>query len=146
MVPFAVAWTPGALPAPQTRVEGGVAHVGTKLYVFGGYVDGFDVDNTSDVFDAATNTWSRGPDFPGAQTHAATASDGERYIYKVSGQVGGSVPGTPTRDAWRLDTTTGEWTAMPALPEARYAAGSRPRSTGPWPAARRPYDAASTPS
>ena len=118
-----VVWTPGATVPPSTRVEGGVAHVGTKLYVMGGYVNGFKVDNTTDVFDAATGTWSRGPDFPGAQTHAGVASDGVRYVYKVSGQLGDGVPGTPTAEGWVLDTQTNQWSPLPAIPEARYAPG-----------------------
>ena len=121
--PPAIAWSAGTTTAPQTRVEAGVARLGTKLYVMGGYVHGFDVDNTTDVFDAATGTWSKGPDFPGSQTHASVATDGVRFIYKVAGQVGGSVPGTPTNEAWQLDTVTNQWSPLPALPEVRYAAG-----------------------
>jgi N-acetylneuraminic acid mutarotase len=119
--PPAVAWAVGAPEAPQSRVEAGVAHVGTKVYVMGGFVHGLDVDNTTDVFDAATQTWSKGPDFPGAQTHAGMASDGVRYIYKVAGQIGGSVPGTPTNEAWQLDTLLNVWTPLPPLPAVRYA-------------------------
>jgi N-acetylneuraminic acid mutarotase len=119
--PPAVAWAAGVAEAPQTRVEAGVARIGTKLYVMGGYVNGFEVDNTTDVFDAATGTWAKGPDFPGAQTHAGVATDGVRYIYKVAGQVGGSVPGTPTNEAWQLDTVTNLWSPLPPLPVVRYA-------------------------
>jgi hypothetical protein len=118
-----IAWVGNVAPVPQTRVEGGVVHLGTKVYHFGGYTDGFDVQNTSDVFDAATNLWAPGPEFPGAQTHAGMTSDGSRYIYKVSGQLGGGVPGTPVTEAFVFDTRTGQWSDLPAVPEARYAAG-----------------------
>ena len=116
-------WVPGTASVPSTRVEGAVAHLGTKLYVMGGYVDGLRVDNTTDVFDAATGVWTRGPDFPGAQTHAGVTSDGARYIYKVSGQLGDGVPGTPTAEGWMLDTRTNAWSKLPPIPEARYAPG-----------------------
>lgn len=119
----AVTWAAGVAASPQTRVEAGVAHVGTKVYVMGGYVHGFEVDNGTDVFDAVTQTWTKGPDFPGSQTHASVTSDGERYIYKVAGQIGEGIPGTPTNEAWRLDTVTNEWTPLPPLPGVRYAAG-----------------------
>jgi N-acetylneuraminic acid mutarotase len=107
--------------SPQGRVEAGVARVGSKLYVFGGFVKGLAVDNRTDIFDAATGQWTRGHNFPGSETHAGVTSDGQRYIYKSAGQIGGSIPGKPTNQVWRLDTTTDKWSRLPDLPEPRYA-------------------------
>ena len=105
--------------SPQGRVEAGVARVGSKLYVFGGFVKGLAVDNHTDIFDAATGQWTRGRNFPGSETHAGVTSDGQRYIYKAAGQIGGSIPGKPTNQVWRLDTTTDKWSRLPDLPEPR---------------------------
>jgi N-acetylneuraminic acid mutarotase len=114
------AFAPGPR-SPQGRVEAGVARAGSKLYIFGGFVKGLAVDNHTDVFDAATGRWTRGHDFPASQTHAGVTSDGQRYIYKAAGQIGGSIPGKATNQVWRFDTIANKWSRLPDLPEARYA-------------------------
>lgn len=122
-VPTAIQWSEAETKVRQTRVEAAVATIGSRRYIMGGYVDGLNVNRTSDVLDAATGAWKHGPSIRGAETHAGVTSDGTRMIYKAGGQLGGGIPGTPTAEVWRLDTRTHAWKELPALPEARYAPG-----------------------
>jgi len=121
--PAAVAWSDAGIVAAQTRVEPAIATVGNRLYIMGGYVNGLSVNRTSDILDATTGVWRKGPEIRGAQTHAGVTSDGTRMIYKAGGQLGGGIPGTPTDEVWRLDTANNTWKQLPALPEGRYAPG-----------------------
>lgn len=121
--PTVANWRETGMNVRQTRVESAVAKVGTKLYLMGGYVDGLDVNRSTDVFDASTGVWARGVELRGAQTHAGVTSDGERYIFKAGGQIGGGIPGRPTPETWRFDTQRNIWSKLPAIPEARYAPG-----------------------
>ena len=121
-----VSWTNDTgLNSPIRRVEGNGITVGDRLYMVGGFTEGYqDVTNRLDIYDFNTGEFTRGADLPDlvAETHAAAATDG-RYIYSISGQLGlGSGTEHPgTTAVHRYDTQTDSWERFPAdLPEIRH--------------------------
>jgi N-acetylneuraminic acid mutarotase len=95
-----------------------------KLYVFGGYTDATFVPTSrrTDVYDPATNAWTRLADAPIAITHAGVAVDG-RVIY-LAGCVCGAADGRvidAMTDVRTYDTATDTWGTAPPLPAARGA-------------------------
>lgn len=108
--------------APIGRSEGQGAAVGGKLYVFGGFYTGTTTTARSDVFDPATNTWSRLPDLPEELTHSAVVADGNT-IWLVGGYVDDH-PGPATRSVWKFDTSSRTYTRGPLLPAPRGAGGA----------------------
>jgi hypothetical protein len=116
-----LAWTNGSVQSPVARYEPISIQVGTKLYVMGGFT-GFDlgVTNQVDIYDLVNQTWSSGSPLPGAETHAAVASDGT-YIYVAGGQLGGGeASGSGTNAVWRYDIANDLWTPFTPLPDVRF--------------------------
>jgi N-acetylneuraminic acid mutarotase len=109
--------------SPVRRAEANGATVDGKLYVFGGYV----TDPTGhivaqyrcDVYDPATNQWTRLGDMPENFTHSGIAVDGAT-IWLV-GQYSGDHPGPGSVHVWKYDTTSDTWTRGPELPQPRGA-------------------------
>jgi N-acetylneuraminic acid mutarotase len=114
-------WETRAL-APIGRSEGQGAAVGGKLYAFGGFYTGTTTTARSDLFDPATNTWSRLPDMPEELTHSATVADGNT-IWLIGGYVDDH-PGPATRNVWKFDTISRTYTLGPLLPAPRGAGGA----------------------
>lgn len=113
-------WQRGS-PCPQKRVEAGRVQIGSKLFVFGGYVTLAQVSRRVDLYDLATDRWqSLGelpPDAP--ETHAGLTYDGRDHILMVSGQLGGNCsPASPRCFSFHIHRH--EWAELPPLPEARY--------------------------
>jgi hypothetical protein len=90
----------------------------------GGYESAEHVLNIVDILDMAAARWvARWPTPPKmAQTHAAFACDGERFIYFVSGQLGNHCRAA-TDSAFALDTSTTQFHDLPPLPRR----ATRPR-------------------
>lgn len=90
------------LPTPpfQRRALTVASHQ-AKLYVLGGLTDGMNVSKDVDIYDPATQTWSKGPELPGSSKDwfaaSAFAVNGRLY---VSGQGG---------DVLRLDDSGTAW-------------------------------------
>ncbi len=105
--------------APIARYEHAGLTVAGKLWSFGGFYNtAIETTRRSDVYDPATNTWTQIADMPEHLTHVGNATDG-RYIYFVGGFLGNYAAGLPTTNhAWRYDTTTNTWSALPNLPES----------------------------
>lgn len=118
-------WT-SAAKAPVVRTEHMTAMVGGKLYLIGGYLDNKYLSTARfDVYDPATNKWTRLADLPQKLTHAGCASD-DRFIYMAGGYTvdsTGKKQVIGVNNAWRYDTVAGTWSAMPNLPE-RLGAGA----------------------
>jgi hypothetical protein len=108
---------------PEKRLDAGATQVGEKLYVFGGYSSTSLVISMVDVLDLKRGAWCERFPMPAtmAQSHLAVTSDGRRFVYAVSGQVGPQCH-PATRACFVLDLETRTWSDLPALPEARYAA------------------------
>lgn len=113
-------WHYSSIQAPFSRVEPGVIRLDDKVYVMGGYTNGYrDVTQRVDILDIETGTWTRGADLPGTQTHAGVATDG-RFIYWVSGQDGPAFSTKTTPKAWKYDPEKDRWHDYIDLPEARF--------------------------
>jgi N-acetylneuraminic acid mutarotase len=107
-----------AAPNPQARFEGQGAVVNGKLYVFGGfYNSSVQATTRSDVYDPATNTWTRIKDMPEKITHAAVVVKGTT-IYIMGGFVGDH-PAPATNHIWKYDTRTNTYIRGSNLPSAR---------------------------
>jgi N-acetylneuraminic acid mutarotase len=103
------------------RVEPGTVQIGHKLYVFGGYVTLGSVSQRVDVLDLQKQQWTETSLLPSGvpQTHAGIATDGHRFIFTVSGQLGANCsPGV--KHCFSFDTQNHTWTTLPDLPEVRY--------------------------
>lgn len=119
--PSAFSWEAKA-NAPIARAEAQGAAVGGRIHVFGGFSSGWTTTARSDVFDTATNAWSRLPDMPEALTHSAVVVDGTT-VWLLGGYVGNH-PGPATRNVWKFDTVARTWSRGPALPAPRGAGGA----------------------
>lgn len=120
--PGALTWRMTA-PCPDPKFEPGGVQIGSRLYVIAGFTSADTVSRYVDVFDLVRRRWvDRIPLAPGgAHSHLAFASDGERFIYIVSGQYGPRCS-PAVRDSFVLDLVKKAWRPLPPLPEPRYAA------------------------
>lgn len=111
-------------PSPVGTAEAASAVVGGKLYQIGGYTSKWRPTSRTDVYDPATNTWTRLADAPRRLTHAGVAANQEN-IYLAGGYVGKPEGGQlfATRAVWRYHIPTNTWYAMPPLPQARGSGG-----------------------
>ena len=115
-------WHPVA-PSPVEKYDVACAQIGSAFYVIGGY-SGIDRANSFiDVLDLKTQQWIERISMPAGmgQTHLALTTDGRRYIYAVSGQLGPQCS-PAVREGFVFDAHTKSWSALVPLPEARYAA------------------------
>ena len=104
---------------PTARGALAVGIIEGKLYAAGGMTSGRPLGHavrTLEVYDIATDRWSRGPDMPTAREHiGGTVLDGRLYV--LGGRDARSdALGTATR----FDPESGEWESLPPL---RVAAG-----------------------
>ena len=107
--------------APNQRTEVAAAAAGDKIYVMGGFVPPGRTVAIVEVYDIASDGWSRGPDLPVAVNHAMAASlDGAVYVF--GGYTGESDLSAPTDRAFAL--RSGAWEDLPPMPEVRAAAGA----------------------
>ena len=117
-----IKWT-SAAANPQARFEAQGAMVNGKFYVFGGfYNNAIEATTRSDVYDPATNRWTRIKDMPEPITHAGVATDGNT-VYIIGGY-NGDHPAPGTNRVWKYNTVTNTWSAGPNLPEARGSGAS----------------------
>ncbi len=113
-------WKRGAR-GPEKRVEATRIQVGSKLYVFGGYVTLANVSSRIDVYDMEKNQWQHlglmPDDVP--QTHNGAVYDSDNHIYFIGGQIGGLCsPATANCHSFNLIDLS--WKIIPSLPVARY--------------------------
>jgi hypothetical protein len=110
--------------APTSRGEVSAALVGHMAYVVGGFDEGGQTTATVQRLDLRDGRWNTSAQMPEPLNHmSAVGYDGRLYV------VGGySQPGDTSAGAvsgfWRFDPATGRWSAMPAAPLARAAAGA----------------------
>lgn len=107
---------------PMARFEPAVAAASGRIFVLGGFHNRqLQATARCDVFDPASNAWSRLPDMPVAVTHAGVAAIGDAIW--VAGGFTGNNPGSVTPSVWRYDIAKSRWTPEAMLPEARGAGG-----------------------
>lgn len=116
----ALEWKKGA-PSPWARVESPTVVVSGKLYLFGGFTDTLAASNQLDVYDPASDSWTRKQDMPTRVTHLNPALD--RLTIWLAGGFKGKHPGPVTAEVWRYDIIADTWTAGPPLPEPRAGGG-----------------------
>jgi N-acetylneuraminic acid mutarotase len=112
-------------PLARVRQEGRGAIVNGKLWVFGGfYSNAINATGQVDIYDIATDTWSKLPEYgPMPHTHSSVAVDGNS-IYFVGGLFG-DFPGVPTDRVYKFDTVTRTWSEpLPKLPVAFHSGGA----------------------
>ena len=113
------------LPDLPVRVGYGCAAVaGGRLYVIGGLDDPASTKPMASVWSlnpaAPADGWRRETDLPGTGVFVAAAAGVEGQLYVFGGmEVDGAGKYVPSRRASRLDTTTGEWHRVAAMPDAR---------------------------
>ena len=108
-------------PLIEANSEFTLASSGGKIYVLGGYPAGRVSVKTVQIYDMATDTWTRGPDLPEVNNHGvAAAHDG--VIYLFGGQID---PNTAYVDTvYALDTKQGaaaKWVEKATMPTKRSA-------------------------
>ncbi|MBI4027689.1 MAG: HYR domain-containing protein, partial [Verrucomicrobia bacterium] len=100
-------------PIPREGV--GVAAVGTKVYVIGGY--NFGDRNVNTVFDTVTGTWTTNlAPMPTSRSELIAVSDG-RYVYCIGGRA-------TIAAMERYDPATDTWTILRSLPTGRGGLGA----------------------
>jgi glycosyltransferase involved in cell wall biosynthesis len=115
-------WTSGA-SSPEPLLDAGGAQIGDLLYVACGFKSIGAVNEEIFVFNMRTERWVGRIAIPRglAHSHCAIASDGQRYIYFASGQVGPQC-GPAVPNVFSYDTQEDTWHELSAVPAARYAA------------------------
>lgn len=108
--------------APTPRTEVAVAALGAKIYVIGGFVENGSPTATVEVYDAETDRWSRGADYP-VTIHHTVAVVHNGAIHVLGGYLTAAFDATSL--AFKYDPRTNLWTPLALLPEARgaHAAG-----------------------
>lgn len=113
-------WGKGT-PSPFARCESPTAVINGKMYLFGGFTDDLGASNELDVYDPASDSWTRMKDMPTHVTHLDPAIDG-RTLW-LAGGFKGKHPGPVTNEVWKYDIASDMWTAGPPLPEPRGGGG-----------------------
>jgi N-acetylneuraminic acid mutarotase len=112
--------------APLGLYESASATVNGKLYVFGGfYSEQTQATAQSDVYDPATDTWTRIADMPFVVTHSGVAVVGTD-VYFAGGFLGdwfGPSGTDQTDQVIKYDTLTDTWSNIAPLPASRAAGG-----------------------
>lgn len=108
------AWRAGApLPVPMSHAN--AVEFGGRLYVLGFLGRRYAPDPRGYIFDPPAGTWSAGPRLPPGRVRGGSGSATRAgRIYVIGGS---AVRAVALCDA--LDPATGEWTALPDLPEPR---------------------------
>ncbi|HEX3356281.1 MAG TPA: kelch repeat-containing protein [Tepidisphaeraceae bacterium] len=107
------AWTRAA-DSPVARFESYAFSYENKLYVMGGWADSqFDSTTRVDVYDPATNKWTRLADMKAPETHAGMAVDQAHGVVYFVGGHRGKYPSIPTDGVWKYTIATDTWTQLP---------------------------------
>ncbi|MGC4031032.1 MAG: kelch repeat-containing protein [Tepidisphaeraceae bacterium] len=117
--PGTSAWK-AAAGSPINRFESHAFSYNGKLYVMGGWQDSsFNSTKRVDVYDPATNTWTRKKDMSAPETHAGAALDEANGVIYFVGGHRGKYPSTPSKEVWKYTIATDTWTKLSAtLPYA----------------------------
>jgi N-acetylneuraminic acid mutarotase len=98
--------------------------VGNVVYIVGGFDASGHSTNTVERLDLHSGHWSTSRPLPEPLNHmSAVGYAGQLYVVGGYSQVGDTSAGA-VRSFWRFDPSTGRWSAMPAAPLARAAAGA----------------------
>ncbi|PRP86566.1 kelch repeat-containing protein [Planoprotostelium fungivorum] len=126
-------WQRGA-DIPLTHIESAAVSLDNRLYVIGGfYTTDLQATPQVHIYDAETNTWSRGADAPVSKSHAQAAAWKRSNLDPAPSKVGRSIftaagylgqhPGPASNQVWRYDTIDDAWERYADLPVNRSAGG-----------------------
>src|ERR1700733_11510579 len=101
-------------PLPHARSEVAVAEANDKVYVLGGYADGFVDQPLNEEYDPATNTWRERAPLPCGLNHVGAIGLGGK-IYCIGGFVEQNRTAAP--DVSVYDPATNSWQKLAPLPE-----------------------------
>jgi len=107
--------------SPFSRTESATAVLDGKLYLFGGFLSNLDTSSQVDVYDPATDAWTRKKDMPTRPTHLNPAVEG--HVVWLAGGFQGKHPGPAVNEVWKYDSRADEWTPGSPLPERRAGGG-----------------------
>jgi N-acetylneuraminic acid mutarotase len=112
-------------PLPEKSEEFIFGDVGGKIYLMGGLAVGNKPPlGIVQVYDPATDTWTKKKNMPLAEHHAAIAAyNGKLYLFGGQAAVTpGSSPQMPIDNTWEYDPANDSWKALAPMPTARTAA------------------------
>jgi N-acetylneuraminic acid mutarotase len=130
----ATPWSPRA-PLGEPRQEVGVAALGGRVWVVGGFAAGGSTADTVEVYDPAADRWTAVASLPRRLHHAAAVAVGTK-IYVIGGHTGALF--APVDSVFAYDPDSDTWTERASMPTARgalaaavidgkvYAAGGSP--------------------
>ena len=115
--PLAEGWARLA-PMNEARQEVGVAAIGERIYVVGGYRADGTTANTLEVYDVRANAWSTLAPMPERLNHcAAVAFEGKVYV------IGGSTAlGSTSAATFEYEPARNDWGVRASMARARTAA------------------------
>jgi len=96
----------------QIRGQHAAAALNGKLYVWGGYVDGVGENNSLEIYNPTTNTWSAGAALPEALRGHAHAVGANSLLYSFSGVNNG----VRVNSSYSYNPTTNVWTTIASIP------------------------------
>ncbi|MBX3066026.1 MAG: hypothetical protein KF726_23810 [Anaerolineae bacterium] len=107
-------WREGAqMKVPRSEMS--AVAIGALIYVTGG----FSGENVLEVYDTASDSWSRKKAMPGTRHHVmSTGYEGKVYVF---GGARSSRDWRPTNSAWVYDPAADTWVTLADMPEARSA-------------------------
>jgi N-acetylneuraminic acid mutarotase len=109
----------------RQEARGGV--MDGKVWIFGGfYSNATNATSQVDIYDIASNSWSKLPDFgPMPQTHSSVAADPANHAFYFVGGLYGDFPSTPTDRVFKFNTITKTWSEpLPKLPIMYHSGGA----------------------
>lgn len=101
----------------EPRQEVGVAAIGNRVFVAGGFRANGSTANTLEIYDVSANAWSMGAPMPAAVNHPGAAAVGGR-LYVIGGSL---ASGASTNAVQEYDPTRNEWALRAPMPTARNA-------------------------
>jgi N-acetylneuraminic acid mutarotase len=104
-------------PLPVPRSEVASAAQRGKVVIVGGFLPDGSSSRRVDLYDPASDRWSRLLDLPVAVNHPMAAADAKRLFV-----VGGYRDGEALRDSFSFED--GSWRRLPSIPEPRAAGGA----------------------
>lgn len=99
------------------KVEAQSAKLGSKLYVFSGFLEGLKITDVTEIYDVFTDTWSLGAPIPTAVTHMGSVVVNQEIW--IIGGFAGDHPGDATDKVQIYNTITDTWSDGPPLPVMR---------------------------
>lgn len=112
-----------AAPLPNPRNHLGAAVLNGKAYVLGGqhtYQEGTTSQKQVDVYNPATDSWTRAADLPHSRSHISASTfvmDGRLIV--AGGSVNNGSSGASTTEVAMYDPGSNKWSQLPALPSGR---------------------------